>query len=75
MIFYMIAPAFFERVKHKNWIKPLWGCIKCESSVIGGITFWSVVLPVFGFHGIEVLIFIFDVFILISLNWFVYKRI
>jgi hypothetical protein len=75
MIFYMIAPKFFERVKNRTWVKPLWGCVKCMSSVWGGITFWSIVLPVFGFHAIEILVFIFDVFILVYLNYFFYKRI
>lgn len=75
MIFYMIAPKFFEKVKHRTWVKPLWGCVKCMSSFWGAITFWSIVLPVFGFHPIEILVFVFDAFILVYLNYFFYKRI
>lgn len=75
MVFYMMAPAFFERNKNKNWSKPFYSCIKCMASVYGAITFWSVVLSIFGFHVIEILIFIFDVCILCYLNFYFYKRI
>ena len=74
MIGYMIAPKWIEMNKKKVWLKPIIGCIKCESSVIGGITFWGTVVPILGFHAIEILAFIFDVFILVSLNWFIFKR-
>lgn len=74
MIGYMIAPKWIEKNKRKAWLKPVIGCIKCESSVMGGITFWGAVIPIFGFHPIEILVFIFDVFILVSLNWFIFKR-
>jgi len=75
MIGYMIAPKWIEKNKKKVWLKPIVGCIKCESSVIGGITFWGTVLPIFGFHLIEILPFIFDVFILVYLNFFFYKKV
>lgn len=73
MIFYMIAPEFFERNKFKFWAKT-YTCIKCMAGWAGTISFWLVVLPIFGFHWIEVTVNILDVCILISLNWFVYKR-
>ena len=73
-IFYKISPSFFEKHRGNVWTLPLWGCIKCESSVIGGLTYWPIVLWIFGFHGIEILIYIFDVFILVYLNYFFYKR-
>lgn len=74
MIFYKIAPKFFERNRFKEWVRPLWGCVKCESSVIGGVTFWLTILPIFGFHLFEIWVWIFDTFILVILNWIIYKR-
>ena len=74
-IFYKISPSFFEKNKGKEWARPLWGCVRCESSVIGALTYWPVVLSLFGFYSVEVLVFIFDVFILVSLNYYIYKRI
>lgn len=75
MVFYMIAPRFFERNKRRNWSKPLWSCVKCMSSVYGAITFWPTVLIVYGFYPIEILIFIFDVFMLVYLNYYFHKKI
>lgn len=56
------------------WMNPLGNCVRCMASVYGSITFWFLVVPIFGFYFIEILIFIFDVFILVSLNYFFYKR-
>lgn len=56
------------------WMNPIGNCIKCMSSLYGGITFWGTVIPLFGFHWIEIWIFVFDVFILVSLNYYVYKK-
>jgi len=73
-IFYSISPSFFEKHKGKEWTRPLWGCVKCESSVIGALTYWPIVLCIFGFYPIEILVFIFDMFILVYLNYFMYKK-
>lgn len=73
-IFYKISPSFFEKNKEKSWTLPLWGCVKCESSVIGGIIYWSAVTTLFGFKTIEIPIWVADAFILIPLNWFIYKK-
>lgn len=73
-IFYKISPSFFEKNRGKTWTMPLWGCVKCESSVIGSITFWGVVLSLFGFHWIEFIAYLFDIFSLVSLNYWIYKR-
>lgn len=73
-IFYKISPPFFEKNKGKEWARPLWGCVRCESSAIGALTYWPIVLWLFGFHIIEILVFIFDVFILVYLNYFLYKK-
>ena len=73
MIFYMIAPKFFERNKYRFWAK-VYTCVKCMSGWAGTVSFWSIVLPVFGFHCIEVVINIFDVLVLVSLNGYIYKK-
>jgi hypothetical protein len=73
-IFYKIAPEFFEKHKGKTWTMPLWGCVKCVSSVIGGITFWGTVVPLFGFHWFEIWLWILDAFSLITLNYWIYKK-
>lgn len=75
MIFYNISPKFFEKVRFKWWVKPMWGCIKCMASVWGAITFWPTVIYLFGFLWVEIPIFIADVFMLVYLNYFFYKRI
>jgi hypothetical protein len=75
MVFYNLAPQFFEKYRYKNWVKPCWGCIKCMASVWGGITFWPVVVYLFGFHWVEIPIYVGDVFCLVYLNYFFYKKI
>lgn len=74
MIFYMIAPKFFEKHRHKLWSKNLWTCVKCMSLPYGALTFFPMVIFLFGWHWQEILLFIFDVFILVSFNWFIYKK-
>lgn len=74
MIFYPLAYWLDNRIKNE-WIKkPLWKCVKCMASVWGALTFWPVVLFVFGFHFFELYIFVCDVFALVYLNYFFYKR-
>lgn len=75
MIFYMIAPKFFEKYRHSTWAKPIFSCIKCMASFWGAITFWPLVIYLFGWHWVELLIFVFDVFILTFLNFYLYKKI
>lgn len=74
-IFYKVNPTFFERHKGKTWTLALWGCVKCQSSVVGGVMFWGAVLPLFGFNYLEIPVYIFNTFILVTLNWIVYKKI
>lgn len=74
MVFYMIAPAFIERNKHKKWSKPCYSCIKCMASLWGALTYWPLVIFIFGFHWVEAMVFVYDVFILVFLNWIFYKR-
>ncbi len=73
-VLYMMAPRFFEKYKYRYWSKNLWTCIKCMSSFWGALTYWPLVIIVFGFNWIEVLIFVWDVFILVYLNNFFYKK-
>lgn len=73
-ILYMLAPWFFEKYKYRYWAKPIFSCIRCMSSVYGALTYWPVVVILFGFNWVELLIFVWDVFILVSLNYLVYKK-
>lgn len=73
-IIYMLNPKWFENNKHKEWSRPLYSCVKCMSSVWGAITFWPTVIYLFGFHWVEVPVFVINVFVLVTLNWWVYKR-
>lgn len=56
------------------WSKPISSCIKCMSSFYSMITYWPLVLWIFGFSVWEIPLFVVNVFILVSLNWFIYKR-
>lgn len=73
-IFYMISPSFFEKHRGKWWTSNLWGCVRCMASTYSAFTFWPTVVYLFGFHWCEVFVFVFDVFILISLNYYIYKK-
>lgn len=56
------------------WMNPIFNCVKCMASCWGGITFWGTVLPLFGFYWIEIWVFVIDVFVLVSLNYYIYKK-
>jgi len=73
-IFYKMAPKFFKKHKDKTWTLPAYACVKCMGSVWGTITFWIIVYPLFGFHNFELILWPIDLFCLVSLNWFVYKK-
>lgn len=61
--------------KQKTWIGKMGGlCIKCASSVGGSITFWPAALYAFGFRPIEFFAWVFDIFVLVSVNWILYKK-
>lgn len=61
--------------KRKMWIgKPLGLCVQCSSSALGAITFWPVCLMAFGFHWQEVPLFLYDIFILVYLNFYFFKK-
>jgi hypothetical protein len=73
-IFHKLFGDFIDRNKKKNWALPIFGCVRCESSAIGSITFWCTAYPLFGFHWFGLWVWVMDVFILCSLNYFFYKR-
>jgi hypothetical protein len=61
--------------KRPSWIgKPLGLCIKCSASVGSLVTFWPVALYCYGWHPFEIYVWIFDAFVLISVNWIIYKK-
>lgn len=61
--------------KRKQWVGKIGGlCIKCASSLGGSITFWPSALYVFGFKPIEIFAWIFDIFVLVYVNFFLYKK-
>jgi hypothetical protein len=61
--------------KQKSWFsKPMGLCIKCSASVGGTVTFWPVVLYVYGWKPIELFGWVFDVFILVTVNFWIFKK-
>lgn len=61
--------------KQKSWIgKPGGLCIKCLSSTGGTITFWPSALYCYGFHWFEIFVWIFDIFVLVYVNFYFYKK-
>jgi len=74
-IFYNLAPSFFDSNANKQWAKPLWKCIRCMASVHGTITFWAIVFPIWGINYFSVVAWLFDIGILVSLNFVLFKKI
>lgn len=56
------------------WSRPVVGCVKCMSSLYGSITYWPVVLSVYGFEWWQVALWLPDLLIVLYFNWFLYKR-
>ena len=73
-IFYLISPSFFEKHRGKKWTMPLWGCVRCMASVHGTITFWLAIYLFVGFDYGEVFVWVGDVFALVFLNYYFYKK-
>jgi hypothetical protein len=74
MVLYKIAPTFFEKYKYREWSKPLYSCIRCMASVYGALTYFPTVIYFWGFKWIEIPVFLFDIFILVYLNFYFYKK-
>lgn len=61
--------------KQKSWIgKPGGLCIKCLSSIGGTITFWPVVLFMYGWHPVELFVWVLDMLSLVVVNFWVFKK-
>jgi hypothetical protein len=61
--------------KQKVWFgKPMGLCIKCSASVGSAVTFWPVALYAYGFHWFEFYIWVLDAFVLVSINWYIFKK-
>lgn len=73
-LFYMIAPNFLEKNKEKKWAQPIYGCVRCMASAWSAIFFFPFVIYLFGFYWIEIPIWAFNAFVLVSLNYAIYKR-
>lgn len=65
---------FFDKHINEFWRKPLYSCIRCMSGLYGALTFFPPVIYFFGFMWEQILVFVFDVGVLIYLNYFFYKR-
>lgn len=72
----MILNGFKKWVTSKSdfWSKPFANCIKCMASIGGAITFWPVVIYFFSFTFVEVFVFVFDICCLVSVNYYIYKK-
>lgn len=73
MIFSRLKP-FIDKIVGDYFNKMIYKCIKCMSSAYGALTFWFFVTMFFGFHWEEIPIFISDLFILVTFNWYIYKK-
>ena len=74
MIFYP-ARAFLSKYISEYWMNPMCNCIRCMSSVWGTITFWATILPLFDFNFYQLWVWIADMFILVVVNYFIYKKV
>jgi hypothetical protein len=61
--------------KRKSWFgKPMGLCIKCSASVGGTITFWPAALYAYGWRPIELFTWVFDIFVLVVINFWIFKK-
>lgn len=73
-LFYKINPEWFEANKNKDKYQFVFACVKCMASLYGTITFWPVVIYLYGFHWEEIFIWLIDMGCLVYINFFLYKR-
>lgn len=74
MIFGTIKTWLESKINAKWILKPTIGCVRCMASVWGTLTFWPIVIFLFGFHVEQLFIFVVDVFVLVYLNFIYYKK-
>lgn len=67
-------PAKYIQEKLGWFSKPIIGCVRCMSSFWGSATYWPVVVWRYGFEWWEVGIWVANIFALVYVNWFLYKR-
>lgn len=61
--------------KRKTWVGKVGGlCIKCAASLGGSITFWPSALYAFGWKPIELFAWVFDMFVLVAVNFWIFKK-
>lgn len=65
---------WLKKLLGEYWFNAFGGCIRCSASGIGAITFWPFVLIFFGWYWQEILLFGADVFVLVYLNFYFYKK-
>jgi hypothetical protein len=73
----MILENYLKWVKmnfSEFWQKPFGTCIRCLSSTGGFITYWPIALSIFGYKHWMIPVFVADVFILVSVSFFIYKK-
>lgn len=73
MIFSKV-PGFVKKYLGEYYSKPIVGCIRCMSSFWGGLMYWPSVIAYFGFQPWEFPVYVANVFVLVYLNWYLYKR-
>jgi len=73
---FILHPVKKKLSKHikEFWLRPFFGCIRCMASFYSAITFFPLTIYLFGFRWEEIPVYIFNVGILIYLNFYFYKR-
>lgn len=75
MILYPIGRWLKLNIKNDFFLKPLFICIKCMASFYGTITFWPIVIYIYGFNLVEIYFFVLDIFCLVYMNFLLYKKV
>lgn len=73
MLFYKFR-LFIDKYISDFWRKPIYSCIRCMAGLYGAITFFPTTIYLFGWKWELIPVYIFDVGILIFLNFYFYKR-
>lgn len=73
-VFYKMFPDFFEESKDKWWAYPLFQCVRCMASFHSLWTYWPCVVWLFGFQWWELYLWLIDMFVLVGLNYLIFKK-
>lgn len=73
MIFENLGKWLKEKLGEKL-TKPLFGCVKCMSSLWGAVTYFPTVLCYYGYESWQIPVFIADAFVLVFMTYYLYKR-